>query len=157
MKNSRLVIVDGVRTPFCKAGTELASLGADELGRIAVNALLTRTGLDPELVDEVIFGCVAQPADATNVARVIALRAGIPEIGAGHDGAAQLRFRVRSGDAGPGEIARGARLDFHRRRNREHVEHPVFIQATHGRKIQPPQPRQRARSTVANHRRVPAF
>src|SRR6266568_3531010 len=75
----RLVIVDGVRTPFCKAGTELASLGADELGRIAVNALLTRTGLDPALVDEVIFGCVAQPADATNLARVIALRAGIPE------------------------------------------------------------------------------
>lgn len=79
MKSSRLVIVDGVRTPFCKAGTDLAPLGADELGRIAVNALLTRTGLDPELVDEVIFGCVAQPADATNVARVIALRAGIPE------------------------------------------------------------------------------
>src|SRR6266699_6578471 len=75
----RLVIVDGLRTPFCKAGTELASLGADELGRIAVNALLTRTGLDPGLVDEVIFGCVAQPADAANVARVIALRAGIPE------------------------------------------------------------------------------
>src|SRR5258705_514532 len=69
----------GVRTPFCKAGTELASLGADELGRIAVNALLTRTGLNPEMVDEVIFGCVAQPADATNIARVIALRAGIPE------------------------------------------------------------------------------
>lgn len=79
MKKDRLVIVDGVRTPFCKAGTELASLGADELGRIAVNALLTRTGLDPALVDEVIFGCVAQPMDAANVARVIALRAGIPE------------------------------------------------------------------------------
>jgi len=79
MKNDRLVIVDGVRTPFCKAGTDLASLGADELGRIAVNALLTRTGLDPALVDEVIFGCVAQPMDAANVARVIALRAGIPE------------------------------------------------------------------------------
>jgi acetyl-CoA acetyltransferase family protein len=79
MKNNRLVIVDGVRTPFCKAGTELAALGADELGRIAVNALLARTGLDPALVDEVIFGCVAQPMDAANVARVIALRAGIPE------------------------------------------------------------------------------
>jgi acetyl-CoA acetyltransferase family protein len=79
MKNDRLVIVEGVRTPFCKAGTELASLGADELGRIAVNALLTHTGLDPALVDEVIFGCVAQPMDAANVARVIALRAGIPE------------------------------------------------------------------------------
>src|SRR5712691_7512557 len=76
---NRLVIVAGVRTPFSKAGTELASLGADELGRIAVNALLTRTGLDPALVDEVIFGCVAQPADATNLARVIALRAGIPQ------------------------------------------------------------------------------
>jgi acetyl-CoA C-acetyltransferase/acetyl-CoA acyltransferase len=79
MKTERLVIVDGIRTPFCKAGTDLASLGADELGRIAVNALLTRTALDPALVDEVIFGCDAQPLDAANVARVIALRAGIPE------------------------------------------------------------------------------
>ncbi len=79
MKDNRLVIIDGLRTPFSKAGTDLAGLGADELGRIAVNGLLTRTGLDPALVDEVIFGCVAQPADATNLARVIALRAGIPE------------------------------------------------------------------------------
>src|SRR5258706_15608778 len=79
MNTSRLVIVDGVRTPFCKMGSDLARMGADELGRIAVNSLLTRTGLDPALIDEVIFGCVAQPADAANVARVIALRAGIPE------------------------------------------------------------------------------
>jgi acetyl-CoA acetyltransferase family protein len=79
MKTNRLVIVDGVRTPFCRAGTDLASAGADELGRVAVNALLTRTGLDPVLIDEVIFGCVAQPADAVNIARVIALRAGIPK------------------------------------------------------------------------------
>src|SRR2546422_8719353 len=79
MKAEPLVIVDGVRTPFCKMGTDLARLGTDELGRIAVNALLTRTGLDPHRIDEVIFGCVGQPADAANVARVIALRAGIPE------------------------------------------------------------------------------
>jgi acetyl-CoA acetyltransferase family protein len=79
MSNERLVIVDGIRTPFCKMGTELASLGADELGRVAVSALLTRTGIDPALIDEVIFGCVAQPADAMNIARVIALRAGIPK------------------------------------------------------------------------------
>lgn len=77
--SERMVIVDGIRTPFCKMGSDLAPLGADELGRIAVNALLTRTGLDPAIVDEVIFGCVAQPAEAANVARVIALRAGIPE------------------------------------------------------------------------------
>jgi acetyl-CoA C-acetyltransferase/acetyl-CoA acyltransferase len=73
-----LVIVDGVRTPFCKAGGELAAMAADELGRMAVDALLTRTGFEPELVDEVIFGCVCQPPDAVNVARVIALRAGLP-------------------------------------------------------------------------------
>jgi acetyl-CoA C-acetyltransferase/acetyl-CoA acyltransferase len=79
MKPERLVIVDGVRTPFCKMGTDLARLGADELGRVAVSALLVRTGLDPGRIDEVIFGCVAQPAEAANVARVIALRAGIPE------------------------------------------------------------------------------
>lgn len=79
MNNTRLVVIDGVRTPFCKSGTELASLGADELGRVAVDALITRTGLDPALVDEVIFGCVSQPAEAANIARVIALRAGIPE------------------------------------------------------------------------------
>ena len=75
----RLVIIDGVRTPFCKAGTDLAHLDAVELGRLAVTALLTRTGFNPALVNEVIFGCVSQPADAANVARVIALRSGIPE------------------------------------------------------------------------------
>jgi len=77
--NERLAVVDGVRTPFCKIGTSLASMAADELGRVAVNALLARTGFDPALIDEVIFGCVAQPVDATNVSRVIALRAGVPQ------------------------------------------------------------------------------
>src|SRR6476661_4068692 len=78
MSSQRLVVIDGVRTPFCKMGTDLARMGADELGRVAVNALLTRTGIDPGMIDEVIFGCVGQPAEAANVARVIALRAGIP-------------------------------------------------------------------------------
>jgi len=79
MNAPRLVIVDGVRTPFCKWNTAFAALGADELGRVAVSALLTRTGLDPKLIDEVIFGCVCQPVEAANISRVIALRAGIPE------------------------------------------------------------------------------
>lgn len=79
MSDPRPVIVDGIRTPFCKWNTHFASLGADELGRIAVSTLLTRTGLDPQRIDEVIFGCVSQPAEAMNIARVIALRAGIPE------------------------------------------------------------------------------
>ena len=79
MSTPKLVVIDGVRTPFTKMGTDLARLGADELGRVAVSALLTKTGIDPAIIDEVIFGCVGQPAEAANVARIIALRSGIPE------------------------------------------------------------------------------
>ena len=74
-----LYIVDGVRTPFAKMGTTLAACGADELGRTAAAAVLARTALDPALIDEVVFGCVGNPVEASNVARVIALRAGVPE------------------------------------------------------------------------------
>ena len=77
--NSPLYIVDGVRTPFCKMGTALAGADAVELGRTAAAAVLARTGLDPAQIDEVIFGCVGQPADAANASRVIALRAGVPD------------------------------------------------------------------------------
>ena len=76
---TQLLVIDGVRTPFCRAGTSLAGLDAVELGRIVVSALLTKTGIDPHGVAETIFGCVGQPANAQNIARVIALRAGIPE------------------------------------------------------------------------------
>jgi acetyl-CoA C-acetyltransferase/acetyl-CoA acyltransferase len=75
----QLVIVDGVRTPFTKMGTALAPLGAADLAQRVMQALLTRTGLDPGRLDEVIFGCVGQPVDAMNLARVAALRAGVPE------------------------------------------------------------------------------
>jgi acetyl-CoA acetyltransferase family protein len=74
-----LVVVDGVRTPFLKMGTDFASIDATEQGRAVVQTLLHRTGIDPGIVDELIFGCVSQPADAANLARVIALRAGLPE------------------------------------------------------------------------------
>lgn len=76
--SQKLVIVDGVRTPFQKEKTGFDGLGADDLGVIVTKALIARTGLDPSIISEVIFGCVGQPADAANVARVIALRAGIP-------------------------------------------------------------------------------
>ena len=71
-------IVAGARTPFTKMGTDLASSDAVDLGRTAAAAVLAQTGLDPALIDEVIFGCVGQPIDAANVSRVIALRAGVP-------------------------------------------------------------------------------
>ncbi|MDZ7344025.1 MAG: thiolase family protein [candidate division KSB1 bacterium] len=73
-----VVIVEGLRTPYIKAGTLFKDLPAQELGRIAVSELLERTGIDRNLIDEVIIGNIAQPPEATNIARVIALKSGIP-------------------------------------------------------------------------------
>jgi acetyl-CoA C-acetyltransferase/acetyl-CoA acyltransferase len=73
-----IAILDGVRTPFTRAYGPLASVPAQDLSRTAVTALLQRSGVKPEQIDQVIFGNVATPADAANIARVIALEAGIP-------------------------------------------------------------------------------
>lgn len=73
-----LFIIAGIRTPFIRMGTDFDGLGAADLGRHVCSALLTQTGIDPGQLAEVIFGCVAQPPDAANVARVIALRSGVP-------------------------------------------------------------------------------
>ena len=73
-----VVIVDGVRTPYAKANTELKDVPAQDLGRIVTVELLARTAFDPARLDQVIFGNIAQPPDAVNVARVAALRAGVP-------------------------------------------------------------------------------
>ena len=74
-----VVVVDGLRTPYSRAGTELKSVTAADLGRVVALELLARTGFDPEGLDQVIFGNIAQPADAVNVSRVAALRAGVPD------------------------------------------------------------------------------
>ncbi|MFT7616869.1 MAG: acetyl-CoA C-acetyltransferase [Planctomycetota bacterium] len=74
-----LVIVDGIRTPFASANKELASLGADELGYLAASHLLARHPDIAAKIEEVIFGCVGPDAAVSNIARVIALRAGISE------------------------------------------------------------------------------
>jgi acetyl-CoA C-acetyltransferase/acetyl-CoA acyltransferase len=74
-----IAILEGVRTPFVKAFGALAAVPADELGRLATVALLQRAEVSPDQVDQVVFGNVAPPADAANIARVIALRAGIPQ------------------------------------------------------------------------------
>lgn len=73
------VIVGGIRTPFTKAGGPLKETPAQELGRLVARELIYRLNLQPEDIDELIAGSVANPPDAANVARVIALRAGIPE------------------------------------------------------------------------------
>jgi acetyl-CoA acetyltransferase family protein len=73
-----VVIVDGVRTPFCKAWGMLSDVPADELARLTLVEAMARIDLDPNLVDEVIVGNIAQPAETTTLARVAALKAGVP-------------------------------------------------------------------------------
>ena len=73
-----IAIVGGCRTPFIKAGTIFKDIAADELGRLAASELFYKLELDPSIVDETIFGNVGNPMDAMNIARVIALRSGVP-------------------------------------------------------------------------------
>ncbi|MDD5226262.1 MAG: beta-ketoacyl synthase N-terminal-like domain-containing protein, partial [Candidatus Omnitrophica bacterium] len=75
----RIAIVNGVRTPFIKAWDAFDNIPAQQLGALCVTELLQRTELDGQLVDEVVMGCVGQPAEAANVARVIGLLAGLPQ------------------------------------------------------------------------------
>lgn len=77
MKN--VVIVDGIRTPYIKFGSEFKGIPAHELGAIVLKELIERLDLDPKSIDEVIVGNIAQPPEAANIARNIALLAGIPQ------------------------------------------------------------------------------
>ncbi|MFZ4403878.1 MAG: thiolase family protein [Pseudobdellovibrionaceae bacterium] len=80
MKSPRdVVLVDGLRTPFAKAGTQLKKVHPSELGRVALKELLAKINLDANEVDEVIIGNTGNPVDAVNIARVVALGAGIPQ------------------------------------------------------------------------------
>ncbi len=73
-----VVIVAGARTPIGNFGGALKDITAHKLGEIVVREVMSRAGLDPGLVDEVIIGCVGQSSDAANIARVIGLMAGLP-------------------------------------------------------------------------------
>ena len=74
-----VVVIDGVRTPFVKAGGKFNFINSVELGRIVFRELIDRTHLKPHLVDEVILGNVGNPSDSANIARVVALHSGLPE------------------------------------------------------------------------------
>ncbi len=73
-----VVIVEGLRTPIGNMGGALKEVTNQKLGAHVVRELMQRTGIDPAEVEEVIFGCVGQYSDATNIARVIGLMAGLP-------------------------------------------------------------------------------
>ncbi|HEY3260320.1 MAG TPA: acetyl-CoA C-acetyltransferase [Pseudonocardiaceae bacterium] len=73
-------VVAAVRTPVGRRGGGLAQVHPADLGAHAVAALLDRAGVDGGEVDDVIFGCVGQVgAQASNIARTVALSAGLPE------------------------------------------------------------------------------
>src|SRR3990167_6779317 len=74
-----IVIAGAVRTPQGNLGGALKDFTNHRLGEVVSRALLERAKLAPKMIDEVIFGCVGQQSDAANVARVIALLAGIPK------------------------------------------------------------------------------
>lgn len=74
-----VVIVSAVRTPIGRYGGALKDISSDHLAATVIKEVVKRAGLNESQVDEVIMGEVRQTTEASNVARVAALRAGIPE------------------------------------------------------------------------------
>lgn len=75
----KAVIVSAVRTPVGSYGGAFKDVSAVNLGTIAVKEAIKRANIKPEMVDEVIFGNVLQAGLGQNVARQVAIHAGIPD------------------------------------------------------------------------------
>lgn len=75
----RIAIIDGVRSPFTKFNTIQKDIKASDLARYVIREVMERTGIDAKRIDHVVIGCGGPPADAPNIARTSALKAGIPE------------------------------------------------------------------------------
>ena len=73
-----LYVVNCCRTAIGSFGGSLKNTPAAEMGAIVVKEALNRAGVKPENVDEVMFGCVLTAAQGQNVARQVAVKAGIP-------------------------------------------------------------------------------
>ena len=73
-----MVIVSAARTALGKVGGSLKAVQPEDLARIVMLAAVERAGIEPASVDEVIIGQTKQSADAANLARVAALKAGFP-------------------------------------------------------------------------------
>jgi acetyl-CoA acyltransferase len=74
------VIVEAVRTPVGKRGGGLSGIHSADISALVLQALAERSGIDPGLVDDVVWGCVMQIGEQTfDVARTAVLSAGWPE------------------------------------------------------------------------------
>ena len=76
---NEVVIVEACRTAVGTFGGTLKPLQAEDLALAVMKGAIERSGIDPKLIDEVIMGQCRQTSDCSNIARVAALRAGIPE------------------------------------------------------------------------------
>jgi 3-oxoadipyl-CoA thiolase len=73
------VVVDGLRTPFGRYGGALKDVRPDDMAAHVIRAIVDRTGLDPDSIDDVILGAANQAGeDNRNVGRMAALLAGLP-------------------------------------------------------------------------------
>jgi acetyl-CoA C-acetyltransferase len=75
-----IVIVSAVRTPIGRYGGNFKEISSGHLASIVIQEAIKKAGITPQQVDEVILGEVRQSTESSNVARVAALRAGIPDI-----------------------------------------------------------------------------
>jgi acetyl-CoA C-acetyltransferase len=76
---NNVYILSAVRTPIGKFGGSLASLSAVEMGVVAARAALERASVQPQQVEETIFGNARQAGGGPNPARQISIRSGIPQ------------------------------------------------------------------------------
>ena len=74
----KVVIASAARTPVGSYGGAFKTVSARELGAVAAKEAIKRAGIKPEDIDESILGCVLQAGNGQNIARQIALDAGIP-------------------------------------------------------------------------------
>jgi acetyl-CoA C-acetyltransferase len=74
-----VVIVDACRTAVGTIGGGLKTVAPEELARVVIKGVLDRSGIDPKEIGEVILGHCRQSSDNPNIARIAALRCGIPE------------------------------------------------------------------------------
>ncbi|MGW1028930.1 thiolase family protein [Streptomyces sp. NPDC002577] len=74
------VVVEALRTPVGKRNGGLAGVHPADLSALVLNALVARTGIDPAVVDDVVWGCVSQVGDqSSNIGRYAVLAAGWPD------------------------------------------------------------------------------
>ncbi|MGL4979755.1 MAG: acetyl-CoA C-acyltransferase FadI, partial [Plesiomonas sp.] len=73
----RIAVVAGLRTPFARQASAFHGVPALDLGKLVVNELVLRTGIDPALIDQLVFGQVVQMPEAPNIAREIVLGTGM--------------------------------------------------------------------------------